>query len=256
MGAADGGEAVPASARGRLSVPRDLVERDARDWGVGRRAAWATLAAPVIALGGVVGLLLAVRPMWLALTAEDGPLEWVQFLVVVAIVAATAGLGLTSWRRGLRAWGILYGLVALGALFVAIEEISWGQRIVGLVTPAELEEINRQGETNVHNIPVIQNLFGFAELAVAAYAVVAPLIVAVRRPAIPHLYLAVPPLFLAGLFLVPAVYRLARYTVVPEAGQTLNRIAEVAELMLYVAILAFVLLALRRLRAEADTAPR
>ncbi len=255
MVAAEGDEAVPAKSRGRMSAARDLVERDARDWGVGPRAAWATLATPFVVLAGAVALL-AVRPVWLALTAEDGPLEWVQFLVVVAIVGATAGLGLTGWRHGLRVWGILYALVSLGALFVAIEEISWGQRIVGLVTPAELEEINRQGETNVHNIPLVQNLFGLAELVVAAYAVVASMIVAMRRPAIPHLYLAVPPVLLAGLFLVPAVYRLARYTVVPEAGQTLNRIAEVAELMLYAAILAFVLLALRRLRAEAGTAPR
>ena len=44
--------------------------------------------------------------------------------------------------------------------------------------------------------------------------------------------------------------------VVQEAGQTLNRFAEIAELMLYLGILAFVVLALRRLRAEAPAANR
>jgi hypothetical protein len=236
--------------RGVVSVPGQLIERDAEAWGVGPPTAWATLVAPIAILATAGVLALVARPAFLALTSEDGLLEWSEFVVVLLVVGASAALGLTCWRHGLRPPGLFYALAAMGALFVALEEISWGQRVFDLVTPTELGAINRQGETNVHNIPLVQSLFGLAELAVAVYAVVASAVVAVRRPAIRHLYLVVPPLFLAGLFLVPALYRLARYTVVQEAGQTLNRVAEIAELMLYLGILVFVVLALRRLRAE------
>jgi len=45
-------------------------------------------------------------------------------------------------------------LLLLGVLcFVAFgEEISWGQRILGLETPDALKQINRQKELNLHNI--------------------------------------------------------------------------------------------------------
>ena len=37
--------------------------------------------------------------------------------------------------------------------FIAFgEEISWGQRILGIETPESLEGINDQGETNLHNL--------------------------------------------------------------------------------------------------------
>lgn len=243
------------SAREAGGVSRQLLEHDAESWSVGPRMAWAMLVGPFVVLG-LMAALLVVRPVFLALTSEDGPVEWAQVVVVVLVAATSAGLGLTCWRHGLRLLAIGYALASLMSMFVALEEISWGQRIINLVTPAALEAINRQGETNVHNIPVVQRLFGIAELAVAVYAVIASAVVAVRRPAIPHLYLVVPPLFVASLFLIPAVYRLMRYTVVQEAGQTLNRFAEVGELMLYLGILAFVVLALRRLRAEAPGANR
>jgi hypothetical protein len=37
-------------------------------------------------------------------------------------------------------------------LFVAFEEISWGQRLVGWETPGVFKDVNRQGEFNVHNL--------------------------------------------------------------------------------------------------------
>lgn len=45
-------------------------------------------------------------------------------------------------------------LLLLGLLFLAFfgEEISWGQRIFGIKTPAWLGEINSQNEINIHNL--------------------------------------------------------------------------------------------------------
>ncbi len=50
-------------------------------------------------------------------------------------------------------WRFLMVLGAGGLFLLAFgEEISWGQRIFGFKTPEMMEEINRQGEMNLHNL--------------------------------------------------------------------------------------------------------
>jgi hypothetical protein len=44
------------------------------------------------------------------------------------------------------------GLFALGALYFAGEEASWGQHYFGWSTPEALAAVNAQEETNIHNI--------------------------------------------------------------------------------------------------------
>ena len=46
----------------------------------------------------------------------------------------------------------MYILAGIGLVFVAGEEISWGQRIIGFATPDYLLDINIQEELNLHNI--------------------------------------------------------------------------------------------------------
>ena len=46
-------------------------------------------------------------------------------------------------------------------VFVAGEEISWGQRIIGLATPDFLIDLNAQGEFNVHNINTLIRWFNY-----------------------------------------------------------------------------------------------
>jgi hypothetical protein len=44
--------------------------------------------------------------------------------------------------------------LALALFFVAGEEISWGQRILGIKSSEFFQEKNAQGETNLHNLVV------------------------------------------------------------------------------------------------------
>ncbi|MCI5060677.1 MAG: hypothetical protein MRY79_06365 [Alphaproteobacteria bacterium] len=44
-----------------------------------------------------------------------------------------------------------FGLAALCCFYVAGEEISWGQHLLGWVTPENWSALNDQGETNLHN---------------------------------------------------------------------------------------------------------
>lgn len=87
---------------------------------------------------------------------EDGLAEWIQFFGYFA-----AGLGslVMVWlRRGSAAriqW-LAWLALAILCLYVAAEEISWGERLtqVGLES---VRQINAQRETNLHNIPALQN---------------------------------------------------------------------------------------------------
>lgn len=45
-----------------------------------------------------------------------------------------------------------YLVFSIGLLFVAMEEVSWGQWIFGFETPYSIGVINKQGEFNLHNI--------------------------------------------------------------------------------------------------------
>ena len=85
-----------------------------------------------------------------ALTLEDSWMEYLTafwFLAAGATLFLAAGLGGGSkFARG------MYILAGIGLVFVAGEEISWGQRIIGFATPDYLLDINIQNEFNFHNI--------------------------------------------------------------------------------------------------------
>ncbi|MEH6402324.1 MAG: hypothetical protein V7750_03050 [Sneathiella sp.] len=46
-------------------------------------------------------------------------------------------------------WMIFF---AIGFLYIALEESSWGQHLFGWQTPDWLSDVNRQQETNIHNL--------------------------------------------------------------------------------------------------------
>jgi hypothetical protein len=93
---------------------------------------------------------------------EDGLAEWLQFL---AYAGATLFAVRVAWRRrrefpGLRCLG--WVLLAIFCFLMAGEEISWGERITGFGLET-VRQINAQEETNIHNIPLVQQFmhFGF-----------------------------------------------------------------------------------------------
>lgn len=106
---------------------------------------------------------------------EDGPIEWlsVGFFFAAFVIRARA-----AWRDR----SVLDALVALFCLFVAGEEISWGQRLIGYEAPTVFLEHNRQQETTLHNFAAI---FGSPKWSLAAalfaFGVAAPLFAAFRR---------------------------------------------------------------------------
>lgn len=84
---------------------------------------------------------------YVALVIEDGWIEQVQFLSWFTIAFLLVWLLVA--RKGSRLGIALFAIV--GFVF-AMEEISWGQRLLGFSTPASLTQYNYQNELNIHNI--------------------------------------------------------------------------------------------------------
>ena len=113
------------------------------------------LAHTGVVFGLGVGLALGNPAYFEAhYVVEDGLLEWLTALALGTIAGVLLVRLRARWRSLSRRQTVtLVGLAALAALGAG-EELSWGQRLLGLATPAGLAEINRQGETNLHNLVV------------------------------------------------------------------------------------------------------
>lgn len=92
------------------------------------------------------------------LESEDGLSEWWS---VATYLAGALAAGAAAWSlRATRHLAVryFYLVLAVGLLLGGLEEISWGQRLVGWGTPPALEEINVQGETTLHNVNFANNV--------------------------------------------------------------------------------------------------
>ena len=118
---------------------------------------------PVVGLYVLLAAMLAILTLSLtapgayaALVREDGVVEWLTALGLLATASALAARYRERARRRGPAWRGVVLTAAAAALFGFGEEISWGQRIVGYAVAegSLLDTYNLQGETNVHNLAV------------------------------------------------------------------------------------------------------
>ena len=170
---------------------------------------------------GVFPLLLALfvafyaadRKAYVRLLKEDGPVEnaTVLLLVVAAGLAVAKARRLGRSERRCR-W--CYVAFAAFCVLAALEEVSWGQRILHFASPQFFEKYNRQHETNVHNI-----IESVTQLTTKDYAAVVFLVygiglpIALRRSRrgqelVERFGVVAPPLYLAPGFALATVLQL------------------------------------------------
>lgn len=230
--------------------------RDCRSFGLGRGVVGLLLLLPI--LGGV---LLAIARVDLAtfraLTREDGPIEWLQVVAFLGTAAFAVLTAVRLLRRGERLPALLFFGLAVACVFIAGEEIAWGERLLDLEVPEAIEDINDQEELTIHNIGVLLYVFNLGMLAVALYGVTSPYLAerfAHRLPRWWRFYL-VPPMALMTAFAVPVAFRLVRFSVVRHSGFTVTKWGEWSELCLAAGMLVFARLASVRARAGHDPTP-
>jgi hypothetical protein len=188
-------------------------------WQLVVRVRLVLLILQVISVMLFPGLLLffsALHPnVYRIINREDYIIEWltVLFFLLAAITAIV--LGFLIKRKG-SPYPIFLILFAGGCILFAVEEISWGQRILNVESPEYFIEHSDQQEINVHNI--ISERFSIKIKHVAAwvmfaYGVALPIAV-IKKPVrsiVEKLKIVVPAAVLIPGFLIACILTSDRY---------------------------------------------
>ena len=213
------------------------------EWRVRPLPTWLWLYGP-LAVFVLLHALPVIAPGLYAdwVIPEDGLVEWMTPLMLVM----AAGFALSGARHAPRLWLVLF---VLGCVYFAGEEVSWGQRVFGWTTPDSWETLNKQGETNIHNVSAVFDskprlLFS---LAVLAGGVVYPL----SRKSRGVFHRLLPPVLWPTIVCVPAAV-LALTAGTPEMFFTIpeSEPGEVKELFLAFFLLLYSITVVRRLKGS------
>lgn len=221
----------------------------------------AGFALPIGVVGSCVGLKVALgaeHAAYKTLVCEDSLVEYATSLAYLAAGGVAVAVCRGLRRRDERLLAGLWAAFALALVVVSLEEISWGQRLFRVATPAPFES-NVQGEMTVHNLPLVQRILHPAYVAVGLLGAFGWLLAA-KGPAGLRRYTRslLPPRWLLGCFLpVAIVYALFDFTparFVDAHGLRFGFVSpydqEPAELLLSLGFLLFALsVRLRRARA-------
>ncbi len=246
----------PRSVPPRTNPVRRLLDNAAEAWNMPARGVVEIWVAPfLIALCGAA-TAFGGKDLYKWFTGEDGFAETMQVVFYALALMFCLFVVNALWRSGRRGVAMLYVVVAAGLVFMLGEELSWGQRIWGWETPESMRQINKQEETNLHNIYGVGSTFKWLQLLVGAYGTLLPLAVwklgALRRYR-DFLSRVVPHYSLIPYFVMLFVWRVYRnffdaprdfYFVVSEYN-------EVLELVLAMGFFLFMVYQLRSLQNEA-----
>ena len=173
---------------------------------------------------------------------EDEPLEWATYWAFIGAAAVFAMAALRQRLSGVPIPWFLAG-VSLFCFVVAMEEISWGQRVLSYRPPAYFLEHNYQQELNIHNV-IDADLRKIAvNLVIGVYGGLLPVLAAIAsiRAWFDRIGIVVPPLAFVPAFL--AIFCL--YQVYPWKFS-----GEIAELLLGLGFLFTALWAVGQLAQE------
>lgn len=170
------------------------------------------------------------------ITKEDNLVEWLTFAFLMISGILSAVLAIRAQRSSGR-YSCFYLLFAVVCLLFALEEISWGQRIIGVNSPHFFLEYSDQQEINVHN--VLQEILDIRTKHVAAYllfiyGVCLPVLTINQklRKVIKGIGIILPPLVLSLGFLIAGILMVDYFT---------GREEEVGELLFALCFLFFML---------------
>ncbi|MEW6363188.1 MAG: hypothetical protein AB1714_00965 [Acidobacteriota bacterium] len=140
---------------------------------------------------------------------EDHLVEYAQSAIYFLASMITACSVKRFFGSGRRGAAVLYVLLAVGLMFVACEEISWGQRLFNLGAPELFRRNNYQQELTIHNMAPVQGYLHWIYIAVGFYGSFLWLVVPHLRSQIPTstVRLFVPDWYISSYFIpVFAVY--------------------------------------------------
>jgi hypothetical protein len=191
---------------------------------------------------------------------EDGWIENAQFSLYCLGALLSIRVCSVLYRGGVFAWALIYGVVGLALLWIAGEEISWGQRIFGLETPDWMQRHNLQHEMNLHNLPgVMSTVHWLASCALIVFVVLSTVGWTWGRSLLAkrHTYLWLPHPILVPAWLCFLSYGWLRtlylqYSGATSVGRMVSRLQEPVELILAGGIVVFLSMVLSKARLLSD----
>ncbi|MGI6454409.1 MAG: hypothetical protein ACOX5R_02175 [bacterium] len=191
---------------------------------------------------------------------EDGLVEWATVLFALGAFALSA---IMAWRfHQQRQYHIQFWLLVLYAFasfFFAGEEISWGQRLLGIEAdqvPEWLAAANRQDEINIHNIQGFDKVRLLADAFCMVWGILVPTLYYFRPLPLGFLHPFLSPLWLIPahlttlLMTVPKKFVLYLLGEEYEFGKLWASLGEFKELSFAIVIMLFALHLRRRFRDE------
>lgn len=191
-----------------------------------RAGHWAQVSACVFSVFSLY-VYLAFPTQFIQLCDEDGAIENLTALCFFA-----AGIAFVYLNRGGAFRSLCCAGLAVLCVLVAGEEISWGQRILGLQTPQALREVNVQQELNFHNLQWLQGSYRLIMIVfLLSFCLMLPVAIRYNRrirdfvvwlgcPVYPGV--AVPAILLAVAFMaVPRLLNVENFRDLDEIGELL-----------------------------------
>lgn len=216
--------------------------------------AWFTLTFWIIMLAGIFYFNNLGDPrVWNDLVTEDGPVEYgtsIAFaaagILTLMLPRYTAQFAKTQRARTIFTW--LCRLVGVGLIMIALEEISWGQRIFNFETPENLAEVNTQKELTIHNNIIVWPIVYWSYFSVGLFGCVAFIFAWILKDLLPKtkvvanwlLLMAPKPYLFLNFFLIVLYVWLRKVN----GFWQYNKLEEFAELILAVGIVTHLVVVL------------
>lgn len=115
---------------------------------------WIVLVAGIVLLALGFFLFYTGKPQFDRYVQEDGLVEWVTVLGLLAGAFVCFARFKKLFSKKTKWFLFVTFCLGLFLFFSAGEEISWGQRLIGIETPEYFQKHNAQQETNLHNLVV------------------------------------------------------------------------------------------------------
>lgn len=142
------------------SIVKSYIITEVRAYEISLFSGKAIIVFPfiVVFLYSVFLMVPLTRDEAIGFLEENGPIEFLTF--VFAIVGGIQGLWLVGQIRKHGEQFFVSGFYAffsVGLIFIAMEEVAWGQWFFGFETPQYWMEVNNQEEMTFHNLDLFNH---------------------------------------------------------------------------------------------------
>jgi hypothetical protein len=229
---------------------RNFVYNTASQYGASERVIIGLILIPIVCACFSIGLIAhqSTRQFFINVVSENNFVEILTFLLLIYGGVMSFRLSTRCRKTGEKAFvSAFYFTYGIALLLIGMEEIAWGQWLIGFETPEAIREINAQGELTLHNLQAIQGGSVYFYLVFCVGATIGVLLnrytalASIAAPAIITPYLAVIAVFAF------ADWYTDYYWAPHGVAFAFDRISEVIEMLIGVVTVIYVSFNSRRL---------